>query len=42
MFLLLLGALAALAYLAGRFGADSRPQDSASAHAQWPFARHDG
>jgi hypothetical protein len=40
-FLLLLTALSALAYLAGRLGADSRPHDPDRPDPQWPFARHD-
>ena len=34
--------LAAVACLAGRWGADSRPTDPQRYDPQWPFARHDG
>jgi hypothetical protein len=41
--LLVLGVLAVIALLAGRFGVDSRPKDPdcADTQSQWPFARHD-
>lgn len=41
-YLVVLAALVALAYLAGRLGADSRPQDPSRPDRQWPFAHHDG
>ena len=40
--LLVLAIVAAVALLAGRLGADSRPQDPGRYDAQWPFVRHDG
>jgi hypothetical protein len=40
--LVIVAVLAALALLAGRLGADSRPKDPDRRDAQWPFARHEG
>ena len=33
--------LAVIGFLAGRFGADSRPRNPACAEPQWPFARYE-
>jgi hypothetical protein len=40
--LVILAVLAAVAFLVGRFGTDSRPTDPSDYDARWPFHRHEG
>ena len=42
MTLIVFALFTAVACVAGRWGADSRPRDPEYFHAEWPFARHDG